>query len=514
MPGAALLLAFAAVTASPSIVTSADPTDLAVTVYRDPNRSSGGIDPAWPPGYALVSETRSIRVPAGESVIRFEGVSEGLMPETAIVAGLPNGVREKNRDARLISPAGLVDAYLKRSVTLRRTNPKTGQVREQQAIIQAGPDGGVVLQTSEGVEALGCWGLPERMLFGGMPEGLSSKPTLSVLTTSDREVVATVRLTYLAQGFDWSANYVAELAEDQKSLSLFAWLTVANGGAQGFPDANLQVVAGQPNKERARASIAPADPQLHLRCWPMDITSTHSRWGMAALPPPPPPAAMATEGFEDIVVTAQKRTGGIMSAPVAISAVQEELGDLKLYRVPVRVTVAAQSQKQVAMLNQPEARFDRVYVGNVQEGDSMPRPMQIVLRSRNVKEKGLGLPLPAGGLTLFEPVGARSVLAGEDAVSDRAIGEEVEIRVGDSPQVTWALHRVNERDQRQQWRVDISNAHDRPVRAEILVPYELSDKPKGIERGKGGWLIKAEVPANGTAQLHYSLKLSAGEVAR
>jgi hypothetical protein len=179
MPGAALLLAFAAVTASPSIVTSADPTDLAVTVYRDPNRSSGGIDPAWPRGYALVSETRSIRVPAGESVIRFEGVSEGLMPETAIVAGLPNGVREKNRDARLISPAGLVDAYLKRSVTLRRTNPKTGQVREQQAIIQAGPDGGVVLQTSEGVEALGCWGLPERMLFGGMPEGLSSKPTLS-----------------------------------------------------------------------------------------------------------------------------------------------------------------------------------------------------------------------------------------------------------------------------------------------------------------------------------------------
>ena len=65
-------------------------------------------------------------LPAGVSVLRFEGVAEGLLPETAVVSGLPDGVIEKNRDARLLSPAGLVDAYLKRSVTLRRTNRFVG----------------------------------------------------------------------------------------------------------------------------------------------------------------------------------------------------------------------------------------------------------------------------------------------------------------------------------------------------------------------------------------------------
>ena len=73
---------------------------ISVTMYRDPYRSAGPI-PAqgWPGGYALITETRTIAVPAGRSTIRFEGVSEGMMPETAIVSGLPRGVGEKNRDA-------------------------------------------------------------------------------------------------------------------------------------------------------------------------------------------------------------------------------------------------------------------------------------------------------------------------------------------------------------------------------------------------------------------------------
>ena len=129
----------------------------------------GEANTGWPGGYAFISETRTITIPAGQSTIRFEGVAEGMMPETAIVTGLPKGVREKNRDARLISPAGLVDAYLKRSVHLRRTNRATGKVAEQDAIIQTGPYGGVILKTADGYEALGCAGLPERMIYDGVP---------------------------------------------------------------------------------------------------------------------------------------------------------------------------------------------------------------------------------------------------------------------------------------------------------------------------------------------------------
>ena len=70
---------------------------------------------------------------------RFEGVAEGMFPESAIVTGLPRGVKEKNRDARLLSPLGLVDAYLKREVTITRTSKATGVVREYPAFITSAP---------------------------------------------------------------------------------------------------------------------------------------------------------------------------------------------------------------------------------------------------------------------------------------------------------------------------------------------------------------------------------------
>lgn len=492
--------------ASAGTVISVDVSDVSVTIYRDSDREQGAMERDWPGGYALISETRTLHIPAGESLIRFEGVAEGMLPESAIVSGLPEGVREKNRDARLLSPAGLVDAFLKRRVTLRRTNRKTGKTIEQDAIIQAGPDGGVILRTKEGYEALGCSGLPERMLYGGVPDDLSAKPTLSVLASSEHEVTVTVQLSYLAEGFDWSASYVAETVKAGK-VGLFAWLTVANGGTQGFRNARLQVIAGQPNREEGAPAAHDAAPELRLDCWPMGNTSGHGR--SAPVPPPAMVVAAPMAGVEDIIVTARRRDERVQSTPVAVLAVQEDLGDLKLYRVPVRVTVAAQGQKQVAMIDQPEAQFDRIYNAKVgRDGDDTdPQPMAIILRSKNVKEKGLGLPLPAGGLALFELVDGRSLLVGEDDMADHAIGEDVDIHAGNSPDVRWTLKAMSRDRDRESWRATITNARDVPVRAEIVIPYELARKPKGIERGKGGWLLKDDVPANGTAALDYMIKL-------
>lgn len=515
-----ILLGWAA-SAPAQPVVSRDVSDVSVTIYRAPNRASGGMNRNWPQGYALISETRTISIPAGESVVRFEGVAEGLLPETAIVTGLPNGVREKNRDARVISPAGLVDAYLKRSVRLKRTNRKTGKVTEQDAIVQAGPNGGVILQTAEGVEALGCSGLPERMLYPEVPADLSPRPTLSVLTSSDRAVTATVQLTYMAQGFDWSASYVARMDAVSGKMGLFAWLTVANGGVQSFRDARLQVVAGQPHKERNAAPLAQPRAALRLQCWPMDITSTHPKYVFTRLPWPQAEEEIMMESADSIVVTAQRR--GRVSyasapppppppppAPVAMVAQQEELGDLKLYRVPERVTVAAQAQKQVAMIDQSDAAFDRIYSVNAGSGSPNYQPVPFLLRGKNSKEKGLGLPLPAGAVAIFETVDNRELLVGNADLADLAVDERVELPIGQSPDVQWRLTKVAENKKRQDWRVDLTNARPFPVRAEILVPYDLIDRPPDMERGRGGWVLPVTVPENGTASASYVVRLERG----
>ncbi|MEG3089069.1 DUF4139 domain-containing protein [Sphingomonas sp. PB4P5] len=515
-----LLLLLALVAAPPAAAQSVIKSDrieaIAVTLYRDPYRGPQPI-PAqgWPGGYALITETRTLPVPAGPVTIRFEGVSEGMMPETAILTGLPQRIGEKNRDARLISPAALIDAYLKRRVSIRRTNRATGKVTVGDAIIQSGPLGGVLLTTGDGVEALGCSGLPEGIRYAGVPGDLAAKPTLSVTTDSARAATVTVQLSYLAQGFDWSANYVARVAADGATLDLFAWLTVANGGSQGFANASTQAVAGAPNKEaNARLPKGP-EPRLALRCWPMDTTATHPRWQVEKSPWPEWRAQEETEGY-DIVVTGSKRRDRMMMMapappppppppPAPMMAQQEELGDLKLYRIPERVTVAALSRKQVAMIDRKQVKFERIYSGGrfgspgYDQRESVAAAL--ILRLQNKQADGLGLPLPAGGVAVFEPGRGSDLLVGESRLADRAIDEEVELGAGQSDHVRYVATALPISKRKWPYKIRVTNARDTPATFEIGFPEKPAKTSARLIERNGVQTWRTIVPAHGETVL-------------
>ena len=106
---------------------ASDPVDTSVTIYRAPYRNGGSISLNALGGFAVITETRRVTIPAGRSRLRFEGVVDGIVPESAIVTGLPGGVIEKNRDAALLSPGTLLRASLGKQLLLKRTNPATGK---------------------------------------------------------------------------------------------------------------------------------------------------------------------------------------------------------------------------------------------------------------------------------------------------------------------------------------------------------------------------------------------------
>ena len=266
---ALFLISLPSFASAQSIVVSPKPDKVAVTVYRDPN-GSGEMELSWLGGFALITETRRVTLPAGEVDLRFEGVAGGLIPQSAVVSGLSDAVSEKNRDAKLLSPGTLIDSYLGQRVHLRRTSKATGKVTEQEAIVRASGDG-IVVQTKSGVEALRCTGLNETLLAPNVPADLSAKPTLSVRARSAQAVETTVTLTYLTSNFDWRAHYVATLAPDGKSMSLFAWLTLANGDETGFADADTMAVAGRLNREYV-ARLEPETKGIELNCWPSQRT--------------------------------------------------------------------------------------------------------------------------------------------------------------------------------------------------------------------------------------------------
>jgi hypothetical protein len=295
---ACIPLAAAAPAAGQQVWTSPAPETVSVTIYRAPHRSPGqALDLDWLGGYALITETRRVSIAAGEAELRFEGVAGGIIPESAIVTGLPKASSRRTRTP-IFSPrtACSIGASGKR-VHIRRTAPG-GKVTEHEAVIRTGADGAVVLQTSDGFEALRCSGFNETIVYPSVPKGLSAKPTLSVRTRSGHSAQATVTLSYLASGFDWQANYVANVTESGSKMDLFAWVTLANGDETSFENASTQAVAGRVNREGSDSGPREGGRGIQLRCWPSARTSDIPlrRAQRGGWPPPTATATAASNG--------------------------------------------------------------------------------------------------------------------------------------------------------------------------------------------------------------------------
>jgi hypothetical protein len=530
---AAFLLCLAAPAGAQPVVTSPAADSVSVTVYRNPNRSIWGeMDLKWLGGYALVTETRTVDLPAGPSVIRFEGVAGNILPVSAIVSGLPGRVPEKNYDARLLSPGALIEAFLGRQVHIRRTSRATGKTVEMEAILRSGPDG-IVLTTAEGVEALRCTGMPESLTYSEVPAGLSDKPTLAIQTETAAPARATLRLSYLAGQFDWQANYVAQLAPDGRTVDLFAWLTLANGNDESFVAARTQAVAGKVDRVESEGDegASPVSPQISLQCWPAGTTSdTPDR----TLPRAPPLGEFTMRGADIVVTGSRIRNPNLESvSPITTigGAEMEALGDLKLYRIPDPVTVAANSQKQVALLTKNKVPVQRINAAWLEAGRRIgPEEAGVVLRTRNVAARNLGLPLPMGPLAIFEDVGGRQMLTGQGAIADSAVGQEVEIGVGASPGifVDQRLAPKKSRDRKNgdsdeeeedeeedytsyepgRYALEVSNATARAAEVEINLwrrdqRAQVRDPSRKLAMKNGHYVWRAKVPANGRSTLYY-----------
>jgi len=518
------------------VVDASPPTDLAITIYRDPER---GVDEPLtrddPQGFAMISETRRVAIPPGESTIRFEGVAEGMIGVSAIVTGLPGGTIEKNRNAALLSPASLVDGTLGNRVTITRMNPATGTQASEQAIVRTRADGGLVLQTAQGFEAVRCAGIPETVTFDRIPQGLSASPVYSVDTRSEAGGTYDVTLTYLAWGFDWQANYVATMLEkgagaggaEELELRLLSWLTLLNDNGQSFDKARLQIIAGKLNVESDFEGLAdpPVAEPLRLTCYPLGSTAQGS-----PIPPPPMigalasparPSEMAYMENDAIMVTAMARREAPAAAAAVVTAQEEDLGDLKLFRVPDRVDVSAKGMKQVAFLNKDavKARFlyqtgcdPSEWIG--QGGD--PQPARLLLVTKNDAAKGLGIALPQGAMTLYEPTARGDQLAAKVSLRDYARGQDIELELGASAQVfsrCAATGKDGLDTTSRQWtamRASLSNANPHMVTLRLRLGwagrYDIRFPGKQVIVKNGYQTVEVTLPANSARNFDWKLR--------
>ena len=427
MSSRALVLAIAlAATPAAGQVVSPAADKVAVTVYRLNAPTGPDIDIRLDEvetyeGLVMIRETRTVDLPAGRSRISFRGVADTMVPETAALEGLPGAVIERNQDYNLLTPGAMIEAAVGQPVTLVRTNPKTGLATSRRAVLRSGAQG-PVLEADGQVEALGCSGAPERLIFDGLPSALADRPTFSVVADAPAAGRYQVRLSYLATGMAWSADYVARIAPDGRTLDLTGWITLANQTSASFRDAPTDVVAGELSRDEETAPTEVGATILDQACWGRTPIRTRveelmARGGMPAMAP-------SMDGLEEIVVTATRR------------ATQSELGDYKLYTLPEPTTVAAHQTKQVQFLEERGVPFERIYSYLfTDDGEGADAPV-VLLRLKNEARAGLGKPLPSGTVAVMEAApGGAPVLAGQRRIKDTPVGLPLEVELGQAMDV-------------------------------------------------------------------------------
>jgi hypothetical protein len=364
--------------------TLADQQSVAVTIYNE--------------NLALIKDVRRIALDAGINRLALREVSGRMRPETASLRSLTHpgslALLEQNFDFDLLTPAKLLEKYVGREVKVFRINQKTGVESFETATVLSA-NAGVVLKIGDRIET----GLPGRIVYDGVPANLRDRPTLVSELQSTRAGSQTVELSYLSGGLSWKADYVAELNAGDSALDLNGWVTLTNQSGTAYPNARLQLVAGDVNRVRDEMRLA--------------AKASGMRASEAAAPAP--------------------------------QMAQESLFEYHLYTLQRPTNIADNQTKQVALLSsgsvpvtkelllQGSDHYYRSSVGNV--GQKLK--VGVFVQFENRESSRLGLPMPKGTVRVYKKDSAGNAqFIGEDRIDHTPKNEKVRLKLGDAFDVT------------------------------------------------------------------------------
>lgn len=359
-----------------------DQTSVAVTIYNE--------------DLALVKDSRKLNLSSGLSALSFRDVSAQIKPETALLRSLlPNSnlqVLEQNFDFDLLTPQKLLEKNVGQQVSIIRTNPSTGAETQETATVLSAQDG-VVLKIGNRIET----GIPGRIVYPDVPGQLKDRPTLTTQVQYKGAEQSSVELSYLTGGLQWKADYVAELSSKEDAIDLSGWVTLTNTSGTAYPNAKVQLVAGDVN--RVREAIRPKTMMMRSEAMVAD-------------------AAMPAE---------------------------QGLLEYHLYTLPRATTIAENQTKQVALLSAQHiparkelvlAGADYYYQGQYRDIEKKQK-VQVYVEFENKESSKLGLPLPKGTMRVYKKDSdGTAQFVGEDQVDHTPKNETVRLKLGNAFDVT------------------------------------------------------------------------------
>ncbi len=436
-----------------------DQTGVAVTIYNQ--------------DLALVRDGRVMTLIKGENDVAFIDVSGHIQPETALLksSGGKLDVLEQNFDFDLLTPEKLLEKSVGGTVRVIVTDPKTGKETVEEAKVLSVANG-VVLQIGDRIETQA----PGRIVFAEVPPNLRSRPTLVTKISSDTAGKLPVELDYLTGGLSWAADYVAELAPDERSIELKGWVTLTNTSGTSYRNAKLQLVAGDVNRVRREMAAGAA----------------------TAMP---------------------------MSAAAPAPMAEQALFEYHLYTLGRPTTIAENQTKQVELLTghaipvTKEYRFANLAPGyNYQMGEAPRVNASVRLKFVNTEKSGLGIPLPQGTVRVYKADNAgQAIFVGEDAIQHTPKNEYVDLTLGQAFDVTARgkqtdFETLGDNVYESAYEIEFKNAKSEAVTVILAqsVPgdWKMLEESTNHEKADAStalWHIS--VPANGSTKLTYRVRV-------
>jgi hypothetical protein len=360
-----------------------DQQSVAVTIYNQ--------------DLALVKDTRKVSIKSGLNALALRDVSAQIRPETALLRSInaPGSLNllEQNFDFDLLTPQKMLEKYVGKTVSIIKTNYKTGEETTEQATVLSA-NNGVVLKVGNRIET----GLPGRIVYDDVPANLRDRPTLVTQINNKGATDQTVELSYLTGGLGWKADYVAELNDKEDKLDLSGWVTLTNTSGASYKNAKLQLVAGDVN--RVQQNMRPMSKSMR---------------------------------------------GDVMMAEAAAPMAEESLLEYHLYTLDRPTNIMEAQTKQVALLsaaNVPARKelvlrgADYYYSGQYGEiGTKMK--VGVFVEFDNKEASKLGMPLPKGVLRVYKKDSqGNAQFVGEDNIDHTPKNETVRLKLGEAFDVT------------------------------------------------------------------------------
>jgi hypothetical protein len=278
----------------------------------------------------------------------------------------------------------------------------------------------------------------------------------------------------------WAADYVLNVGRDDKTADLDGWVTLTNGSGTAFPNARLQLVAGDLNRVRQ---------------------------GLAG-------GAVAARALEE-------RSA---AAPMA----QEAFSDYHLYTLARKTTINNNETKQVTMLEGTGIPVVKRYVVEGQNfyyrnashpGSAIKDVVQVYYQFKNEQRGGLGVPMPAGVIRVYQADSRGGVqFVGEDRIGHTPKDEILNLKIGNAFDVVSErkqvdFQRISTNTHEVEFEITLRNHKTTPIAVEVNEPVSGTWRMvrSSHEWTKTeAWAAQFTVPVatDGTATLRYRVRVT------